>query len=115
LSDRPNIKSIYRIARTFPPGDDEYLTARQRYGSPAPQSSDAVKRSWDGLSAYDSLDRARRKAKQLKGRFGSLIVRYDIPEGSGITWEASFGGGHHDLFGNVAELKHFLTDEVTAV
>ena len=115
MSERPIAKSFFRIAKTYPPGDDEYLTARQRYGDPAPHSNDAVKRSWDGLSAYDSEDGAREKAKRLKGRLGALIVRYEIPEGAGIAWEPSFGGGNHDLFGDVAEFKGYLSDDVVAV
>lgn len=115
LSRQQAVRSFFRIAKTYPPADDEYLTARQRYGDPAPKSSEAVKRSWDGLSAYDSAEGARHKAKQLKGKLGDLIVRFDVPEGSGITWVASFSGGHYDLYGGVEELKRYLSDEVIRV
>ena len=113
---RPRIvKSFYRIARTYPPGDDEYLTAQQRYGDPAPNANEAMRRSWTGLSAYDSEEGARAKAKRLKGKLGGLIVRYDIPEGAGITWDPSFGAGHHDIRGDVEELKRYLSDDVVDV
>ena len=43
---------------------------------------------------------------------GNMIVRYDIPDGSGITWEQSGEPGHYDLRGDAEELKHYLADVV---
>ena len=49
-------------------------------------------------------------------RLGTLIVRYDIPEGAGIAWEKSGKVPHHyDLFGDREGLKRYLSDKVTRV
>ena len=111
-------KSLYRIAKTFPPGDDEYQTAQDRLGELGEHIPEAVRRSWDALSAYDTEAGARKRVKAArKGRrpLGDLIVRYDIPEGSGLTYEPSLGPGHYDIRGDVEELKRYLSDDYTEV
>ena len=82
------VKSFYRVAKTFPPGDEEYLTAQQRRGDPGENVPEHIRASWDAVSAYDTEDGARRKARAArKSRrpLGDLIVRFDIPEGAKIT------------------------------
>jgi hypothetical protein len=46
---------------------------------------------------------------------GNHIVRYDIPDGSGITWEQSGEPGHFDVRGDKEELKGDLADFVAHV
>ena len=107
-------RSFYRIAKSYPPGDEEYLSLQERKGDPPADASAEVKRSWSALSAFDSEEGARRVAKK-RPRLGSLIVRYDIPDGAGITWEKTLGPGHYDLRGDKDELKRYLTDFVVDV
>jgi hypothetical protein len=115
MSDSQRIRSFYRVAKTYPPGDTEYLTARERRGDPPAGASEELQRSYDGLSAFDSSEGARALALRLKGRLGRLIVRYDIPDGSGVVWEKTLGPGHYDLYGDKSELKRYLTEVVEEV
>lgn len=91
-------RSFYRIARRYPPADEEYLSLQERKGDPPADASDEVKRSRSALSAFDSEAGARAMARK-RPRLGTLIVRYDIPIGAAITWEKTLGPGHFDLRG----------------
>lgn len=108
------VRSFYRIARVFPPADEEYWTLQERRGDPPENASGEVRRSWDALSAFDSEAGARRVAR-ARSRLGTLIVRYDIPEGAAVTWEKTLGPGHYDLRGDVVEFKTYLADVVVDV
>jgi hypothetical protein len=108
-------RSFYRIAKRFPPGDDEYQTAFQRGRKLPPNASDELKASWTGLSAYDTLQGANGKALEMRGRLGELIVRFDIPESSRIAWKKTLGPGHFDLYGVAEELKSYLSDSYVEV
>lgn len=107
-------RSFYRVARRFPPADEECLTLQERQGPPPATASDEVKRSWNALSAFDSEAGARRVAKR-RPRLGPLIVRYDIPGDAGIDWEKTLGPGHFSLRGPKEELKRCLSDFVASV
>lgn len=102
-------RTFYRVAKQNPPADREYLTPRDKLGSPPPDASDEKKRSWNALSAFDSEEGARRQAKQFT-HLGNKIARYDIPEHSGIRWQQSGKAGHYDLWGDKEELKRYLID-----
>ena len=109
---QPRVRSFYRIATSFPPPDQDYRSASERRGGAPPPKSlpPDLHRSWyEGLSAYDTLDGAVRQAIDSRGRLGMLIVRYDVPEGSGITWQQGRRDPHHyDLYGERDELKRYL-------
>jgi hypothetical protein len=98
------VRSFYRVAKTFPPGDDEYLTPREPGRKPRANASAEEVRSLDGLISLDSEDGARRVAQQFP-KVGSLIVRYDLPDGAGIIAEQTITAGHYDLYGDKEELK----------
>lgn len=115
MDTEPSVRSFYRIAKVYPPGEDEYLTARQRGRLLPVAATGELVRSWDGLSAYDSEEGARQQAKRLRGRLGWLVVRYDVPARSEIVWEKSLGPGHYDLFGDPVELRRYLSDAVVDV
>ena len=107
--------SFYRVAMTYPPTDDEYLTMQETRGDPRPDLPEEVKRSWDALSAWDSEAGARAIAIKRRGRFGALIVRYDFPDDAGIQWEKTLGPGHYDLRGDREKLKQYLSDVVVRI
>lgn len=99
--------SFYRVAKRFPPDDDEYRSLRDRRGD-APEHYPAdVRGAWDALSAWDSAERARRAARRAP-HLGTLIIRYDVSEGAGITWTPSLKPGHYSLRGDIASLKRCL-------
>jgi hypothetical protein len=114
LTDQRPVRSFYRVAKSYPPTDEDYVTRQERDGDPPGHLSEEVRRSWDGLSAYDTVEGARRQARRFP-RLGRFIVRYDIPEGSAVTWEQSLGPGHYDLRGDKDELKRCLTPFVADV
>lgn len=115
MSERRAIRSFYRIATAYPPPDDDYLTAHERGRRPRPDATEEERRSFNGLSAFDALEAARRQGRRFR-RLGTLIVRYDIPIGSGIVWEQSGSDPHHfDLFGDREQLKQFIAADVLDV
>lgn len=111
----PRTRSFYRIATAFPPPDGDYRSASERRGGAPPPRSlrPELHRSWyDGLSAYDSPEGAIRQAIDSRGRLGKLIVRFDIPDDSGIAWERDRRDPHHvDLYGDREELKRYLAGD----
>jgi hypothetical protein len=55
------------------------------------------------------LEAAIRQAVDTRRRLGHLIVRYDIPEDSGVTWsQTTRDPNHYDLFGDRQELRRYL-------
>ena len=107
VSEQSAGRTFYRIAKQFPPGDDEYVTAREKYGDPDPSLPPAVQRSYDGYSFYNTIKGARGQAKRARGKLGLLILRYEVPADATITWDCD-DTGHCDLFGDKAELKRYL-------
>jgi len=108
------VRSFYRAAKHYPPKDDAYLTLQDRKGDPPADYPEAVKRSWDALSAFDS-EQGVREATEEAPHIGKLIVRFDVPEGAGVTWEQTGPPGHYDLRGDMGFLKRCLTDFVAKV
>ncbi len=109
--EEKSVTSFYRVSKRYPPEDRSYLTPRDKLGDPPADASEEKKRSWDALSAFDTEEGARRQARMF-AHLGNLIVRYDIPNGSGIVWEQSGELGHCDLRGDAEELKRYLADVV---
>jgi hypothetical protein len=116
LSESPT-RTFYRVAKTFPPTDQDYTTASERRnGAPPPPYIPLDRhRSWyEGYSAFDTQEAAVRLAIRMRGKLGKVIVRYDVPEGVGITWESVPGDedtGHFDLFGDKNVLKRYLATD----
>lgn len=108
------VKSLYRVAKEYPPGDAEYLTLQEQGRKQRAGLSEEQKRSWDALSAWDSVEGARRIGCMFP-KAGQFIVRYDIPEGSGVTWEQTVEPGHYDLRGDKEELKRYLSPDFEEV
>ena len=111
----PRVRSFYRVVSGFPPPDGDYTTASERRkGAPPPAYVPPEKhRSWyHGYSSFDTPDGAKALAIRMRGRFGRLIARYDIPEGAGISWEPDPDEpGHFDLYGDKEELKTYLAHD----
>jgi hypothetical protein len=114
LTEQRRVRSFYRVAKNYPPMDQDYVTRQERDGDPPAHLSREIRRSWDALSAYDSEEGARRQAQRFP-KLGRFIVRYDVPEGAGVTWEQTLGPGHYDLRGDKDELKRYLAPFVAEV
>jgi hypothetical protein len=108
------VKSFYRVTKSNPPSDADYVTRLEREGPPPAHLPDEVKESWDAFSAFDSADGALAKARRFK-RLGRYIMRYDIPAEGGIAWKQTIEPGHYDLRGDKETLKRYwvgCVDEV---
>jgi hypothetical protein len=97
----PRTRTFYRLAHDLPPRDEDYTTAREKRGGrdPKPGSPADLIYSWDSLSAFDSEEAARQTGRKYP-RLGQVIVRYHVPDDSGIE-ARQFGEDrhHYDLRG----------------
>lgn len=105
--------SFFRAAKHYPPTDRAYRTPQDKGKKPPAGLSDEKRRSWDALTGWATAEGARRAALQAREGgtdLGEIIVRYDVPEGAGITWEQCLEPGHYDLRGDLKALKLYLSD-----
>lgn len=110
----PAVRSFYRIVRSDPPGDRDLQTHQDRRGDPPAEFPEDVKRSWDALSVFNTLEGARRAGEQAP-HLGKFIARFDIPEGVGVTLEQTGEESHYDLRGDKEILMNCLTGVVARV
>jgi len=103
-------RSLFRVAKAFPPGDDEYLSPQDKGRKQPASLTTEQRRSWDALSFWDSEAGARRVGQDFP-KAGAFIVRYDIPENSGIRYEQTLEPGHYDLRGDKDELERCLVPD----
>lgn len=107
---QPVVRSFYRAVKKYPPADRDYLTPRDRRGDPPEQFTEEQKRSWDALSAFDTEEGVRWQHALLPAPgIGKYVVRYDIPEGSGVFWEETLEPGHYDLRGDFVAIRRNLS------
>lgn len=112
--EKSSVQTFYRIVKKNPPVDRDLLTHQERRGDPPPDFPEAVRKSWDALSFFDTEEGAR-QAAQANPHLGKFIARFDIPMGSGITWEETIESGHYDVRGSRDELKRCLTSYIVPV
>jgi hypothetical protein len=110
VEQRP-AKTFYRATKRYPPTDKDYVTRQERQGDPRPGTPQEVRESWDALSFYDTIEGIEWQIRQLPA-IGRHIVRYDIPEGFGITWKETHPPGHFDIRGDREFSKQCLVDRV---
>lgn len=109
--------TLYRSARNTPPSDREYRSPLDKGKVLRPELPDHVKEGWDALSSWDTEEGARRAAVEAATRntnLGAYIVRYDIPDGVGVTWKQSGEPGHYELRGDKEVLKGCLAKDFLA-
>jgi hypothetical protein len=95
-------KRLYRAAERYPPA----VRGRQL----PPDASEETRRSWDALSAWDTLEAVMAVArKSVSARY---VVWFDIPDGCGVTCEPSGEPGHFDIRGDLQGLKRYLAGRV---
>lgn len=59
----------------------------------------------------DGIRLKRHDKKAPLARSAKWIVRYDIPEGSGVECEPSIEPGHYDIRGDIEQLKLCLAKD----
>lgn len=95
--------SFYRIVRTNPASEDDFLSDKAR-GLPPRNDEPLTLHVWDGISVYRTLAQAQGKARDYPflGRFiAELNIDVDSPD---IRIEKTYGRGHHTLWGAPAVL-----------
>lgn len=100
---------LYRAATRHPPRNSEYRTYADRGRALPGDATEDHRRSWDALSAWDTVEGAREAAVDMES--ARCIVCYDIPDNSGVTYEASGAPGHYDMRGDLEGLKRYLTED----
>ena len=100
--------TFYRVVRSNPPTEADFLSDRER-GRPEPADVRLL-RLMDGLSVFDSEDRARGKAVRYPS-LGSFIAALDIPAGDDrFRFErTTTSRGHYTLWGDPATLQRLVT------
>jgi hypothetical protein len=61
------VYTFYRVTKTNPPTDRDYVTRFERLGEPPEDLPEEVRESWYAYSAFDSEDGAREQARQVRG------------------------------------------------
>jgi hypothetical protein len=113
-------RRFYRLTRTSPPTEDDFVPQGQRPGYQIRAAIDPVLREaiMHGVSAFDADHAARTQNDVFEARlsgspFGFIAV-LDIPDHSAIDCDDAFGNKHHwDLYGTPAELLACVTPSDT--
>jgi hypothetical protein len=102
-----SVRTFYRATKRYPPTDKDYVTRLERQGAPPSDMPQEMRDSWDALSFYDTIEGIEWQIRQVPA-IGRHIVRYDIPEGIGITWTETHPPGYYDIRGDKEILKECL-------
>jgi hypothetical protein len=100
--DAPSARSVgrafYRLVRESPPTVQDFLSNAAQGRTLA--SSDAeLQRRWEGISVFDSLERARQHARR-RPELGRFIAELWVTEGMAVDYERTGNTrGHYTLWG----------------
>lgn len=89
--------TLYRIAWENPPSLDD-MKSNQALGKEPRGDDPDVLRCWDGISLWDSLDRARAKARRHPWNSNAFVVELAIPTAV-FRLQRTFSRGHYTLWG----------------
>lgn len=105
------VRVLYRIALTNPLTLADF-TSFAALGRRPRRADPNVDRLWDGLSMYDTEERARQKAKQLP-YLGDHLARVAIPGGPAFRVQRTLASpGHYTVWGDPASLLGCVTEVV---
>jgi len=90
-------RTSYRIVKNNPAKPDDFVSYQARGRRPPNDPEKA--RLWDGLSAYETPEQARRTAMMVP-MLGTCIAEVEIPDNQGITYErTTTSDGHYTIWG----------------
>lgn len=89
---------FYRIAKTDPPTDADFLSRTEMGIPPQAGASPEEIASNDLVSVWATFGRAKGLAKAFR-RMGAYVVTIDIPDGAPIGFQPTSTPGHYDLTG----------------
>jgi hypothetical protein len=97
------VPTFYRILKTNPPTEADFLSYAA-LGRPLRRDTPELRRSWEGVSTYDTLDAARAIVANAP-RIGRFIAELEIGEDGPVAFEQSGADpSHFDLFGTAADM-----------
>jgi hypothetical protein len=92
------VPRFYRIVKANPPTQRDFLSYRAQ-GKTPPDDPELARR-WEGLSAYESLRLAYRRARN-RPQLGRFVAVLDVREGGPLRYERTGeGAGHWTLWGD---------------
>ena len=101
---------LYRIVLTIPPTLADFMSFAARGLRPR-RPDPEVERLWDGLSMYDTEERARQKARQLP-YLGTYLARVAIPTAAIRIERTLASPGHYTVWGKPSDLLGWVTEVV---
>ena len=102
--------TFFRVVKTDPPGEADFLSHEARGLVPRDPSREAVRLS-RGVSVLDSEERARATARRWP-RMGRFIARLDISDEAAVTYERTGASGHYTLWADPTVLLASVTTVV---
>ncbi|MGI8689064.1 MAG: hypothetical protein ACR2M3_10840 [Thermomicrobiales bacterium] len=94
--------TLYRIVKSDPAKPDDFISYQAR-GRRPPNNPEKA-RLWDGLSAYETPEQARRTATMFP-MLGTFIAEVEIPDNQRITYErTTTSDGHYTIWGEPDEI-----------
>lgn len=97
---------LFRVVRTNPPADWDFLwfAALGRALPPGVRPE----RLCEGISMFDSEERARRTAR-ARPHIGRFIARVELPADAPVAVERTgSSGGHYTVWGEAAALRGYV-------
>ncbi len=102
---------FHRTVQTDPPTVDDFASNRAK-GWPPRGAEVGDPGLWDGISAMDTLERARKRARQFP-QHGTFIAVLHIPPDAPITAARTLRTpGHYTLHGAAADLLACVAEVV---
>lgn len=92
-ADTPTPPLFYRVTRAGAPTVRDFRSNTAKGRQPPAYDSETL-RLWAGVSMFDSLDRARERARHLPG-MGRYIATIRIPPDGSVHYERTGNDPHH--------------------
>lgn len=95
--------TFYRIVKTNPPTVEDFLSYKA-LGVPLRRDTPELRRSWDGVSVYDNVVRARDLATAFP-RHGQYVAELEIEASGPVHFEqTSRDPRHYDLWAEPGDM-----------
>lgn len=100
--------TFYRIIKEPQPTAADFLSHRSR-GIPLQRDTPVMRRSWEGVSVYDTIAAARAIVARFP-RIGGFIAELDIRNGGPVLFEQTGDDpNHYDLWGEPDDVLAAVT------
>lgn len=102
-------REFFRIVRNQPPSIDDFRSARE-LGVPRPAIHIA---EWDrGISIYDDLEYALRRALRNRSGLGRFVARLIVPADGSVEFAKTFGRHHYTVYGDPGDLIALVREPI---